>query len=471
MNFLIQNSLILQGQGYATVDLRVEQGCIAAIAPAGGLTPHPNETTIAGDERLLLPGFVNGHTHSAQVWQRGLIAQLPLELWLADLIDSTPTHLEQIYLGALSTAVDTLLSGGTCVMDHTYLVPSRERETVAALVKAYREVGIRAMIAPLIHDLPLVATLPLAGNLPQKPALYNAPDLLDLMADLVHQFHAPAEGIYIALGPTGFHRCSDALLEGCVALGDRHQLCCHTHLLETRAQKQLAQERYGGSAVQHLQQVGFLGPRTSLAHGVWVDAADQMTLAATGATVVHNPASNLRLGSGIAPVMGYLRSGVNVSLGCDGAASNDAQNLLEVIKLCTILHTVNEPDYRSWLTPTQTLTMASLGGARGVNLADQIGSLEVGKSADLVLYDLTHPSLQPCHDPAQILVLGRPTDVVDRVWVRGKPIVEQGRVLTVDMERLRQAMGDRQRRLQQSVFPTLGTIEPHYRDVMGLNQP
>ena len=338
MNFQIAHVLVPQGEDYETLNVKITDRQISSImaseAPQSNHQPPSTGSVVDGLNKLLLPGFVNGHTHSSQVWQRGLIPQLPLELWLADVFDSTVTNLEQLYLSALSTAVDTLLSGGTCLLvDHAYLAPNFELETVAALVKAYREAGIRAFIAPLIQDQPFVAGLPSGLSLPHSPYPRSTRELLELMEEIVKQFHQPEAGIYIAMGPTGFHRCSDALLEGCVEISDRYDICRHTHLLETRAQKLLAQERYGGSAVQHLQQLSFLDQRTSLAHGVWLSDADIEILAETGATVVHNPVSNLRLGSGIAPILKCLQAGVNVSFGCDGAASNDAQNLLEAIKL------------------------------------------------------------------------------------------------------------------------------------------
>lgn len=464
MDFSIQNVLVPQGETYETIDIQVVAGRIHSIAPSS--QADAQSTAISGQDRLLLPGFVNGHTHSSQVWQRGLIPQLPLELWLADLFDSTPANLEQFYLGALSTAVDTILSGGTCVVDHAYLVPTRELETVAELVRGYRQVGIRAVIAPLIQDMPFVAGLPSGSSLPHSPYPRSTDELLQLMEAIVQRFHQPEEGIYIGMGPTGFHRCSDKLLEGCAALSDRYHLCQHAHLLETKAQKLLAQERYGISAVEHLHRLGFLNDRTSLAHCVWLTDSDIEILAATRSTVVHNPVSNLRLGSGIAPILRCLQAGVNVSFGCDGAASNDAQNLLEAIKLGTILHTITDPDYQRWLSPHITLTMAALGGATGINLADQFGSLSVGKAADLVLYDLMHPSLLPCNDPVQLLVLGRPTEVVDRVWINGKPIVQQGQILTIDVEDLRRELADRSRGSHPPQFQSIQQVEPHYRKVI-----
>lgn len=456
--------VLIPGEQYQVVDVQIEADRITAIAPQ----LESIGTVISGQDKLLLPGFVNAHTHSSQVWQRGLIPQLPLELWLAELYDSTPSDLEQIYLGALSTAVETLLSGGTCVMDHLSLVAGHELETVAAVVRAYQQVGIRGFIAPLIQDQPFAAGFP-AGlqSLSPKPYQYSTEEVLALMEAIVTQFHQPDTGISIAVGPTGFHRCSDALLQGCAELSDRHNLCRHAHLLETKAQKLLAQEKYAHSAVEHLRQIGYLGSRTSLAHCVWLSDPDIATLAETQSTVVHNPISNLRLGSGIAPILKCRHAGVNVAFGCDGAASNDSQDLLEAIKLGCILHNTTDFDYHHWITPHQAVEMAALGGAKGLNLGDQCGSLAIGKKADLVLYDLTNVSLLPHTDPIGLLVLGRPTGVVDSVWVNGTRVVTNGQVTGVDLAELRQQFHHSQQKAHQP-SQTLAQVEAHYRQVMKL---
>lgn len=462
MSVIIHNVLIPDKDSTTSASVELKGDRIQQIYSPTDATV---DTYIDGRDKLLLPGFVNAHTHSSQVWQRGLIGQLPLELWLAHVFDSTPTDLEQFYLGAVSTAVDTLLSGGTCLIDHAYMIPGQELETVAALVKGYKQVGIRAVIAPLIQDLPFVAGLPKGCTLPHKPYPHSTADILTLMAAIIQQFHDPDSGIYIATGPTGFHRCSDELLVGCVDLSKRFDLCFHTHLLETRAQQQLAEERYGETAVQHLQKLGVLGDRTTLAHSVWLTADDIAILADTGATVVHNPVSNLRLGSGIAPILKCLQAGVNVAFGCDGAASNDAQNLLEAVKLGTILHTITDPDYQRWLSPHTVLQMAAQNGARGVGLKE-LGTISPGEVADVVLYNLAHPSLLPFNDPLQLLVLGRPTDVVEQVWINGKQIVENGNMKTVDVAALYQELRDRTRHPDLPQFHTLNSIEAHYRQML-----
>jgi cytosine/adenosine deaminase-related metal-dependent hydrolase len=288
------------------------------------------------------------------------------------------------------------------------------------------------------------------------------------MQEAVDKFHNPAEGVNILVAPTGIQLCSDALFEGCVELSERYNLCRHAHLLETKAQQKLAQEKYGCSAVEHLRRIDYLSPRTSLAHCVWLSDDDIAILAETRSTVVHNPLSNLRLGSGIAPILKYRQAGVNVAFGCDGAASNDSQDLLEAIKIGSILHNITDLDYHHWITPRQSVEIAALGGATGLNVGDELGSLTVGKKADLVLYDLTSLSLLPRTDPIGLLILGRPTNAVDSVWVNGKRVVADGKVTTVDVDALRRELFERSQWSTNRKSPTIEQIEAHYRSVMDL---
>ncbi|MDB9316896.1 amidohydrolase [Nodularia spumigena] len=465
MNFTIQNVLIATNDDYATVDVQVIDGTIAAIAPDLDVIG----TAVDGSNQLLLPGFVNAHTHSSEMWQRGIMSIFPLELWLAELYDFAPLDLEKVYLSALGTAVETLLSGGTSVVDHLVLTPGKELETIATAVRAYREVGIRAFIAPLIQDESLSAGIP-SGETEQnhEPYFRSTTATLEIIEEAVKQFHRPEEGVSILVAPTGIQLCSDGLFKGCIELSDRYNLCRHSHLLETKAQEKLAQEKYGCTAVEHLQRIGYLGDRTSLAHCVWLNNHDITILAQTQCTVVHNPLSNLRLGSGIAPILKYIKSGVNVTFGCDGASSNDSQDLLEAIKIGSILHNITDPDYQNWITPKKAVEMASLGGAKGLNIADQIGSITVGKQADLVMYDLTNLSLLPRTDPIGLLVLGRPTNVVHSAWINGQQIVTNNQINTINIDNLRQELFNRSQWETNRKSQTVAQIETHYRQVMDL---
>jgi 5-methylthioadenosine/S-adenosylhomocysteine deaminase len=465
VNFTIQNALIAGEDEYTTVDVQVVEGIIRAIAPSLDVVGE----AIGGKNKLLLPGFVNAHTHSSEMWQRGIMSMFPLELWLAELYDFAPLDIEKVYLSALGTAVETLLSGGTTVVDHLVLIPGKEFETIATAVRAYKEVGIRAFVAPLIQDESLTAGMP-SGESQQthEPYFRSTAATLEIIEEAVKQFHRPEEGISIVTAPTGIQLCTDALFEGCAELSDKYNLCRHSHLLETKAQEKLAQEKYGCTAVEHLKRIGYLDYRTSLAHCVHLTDKDIEILAATKSTVVHNPLSNLRLGSGIAPILKYRQAGVNVSFGCDGASSNDSQDLLEAIKIGSILHNVTDLDYQHWITPRQSVEMAALGGAKGLNMADKVGSLCVDKEADLVLYDLTSLSLLPRTDPIGLLVLGRPTNIVDSAWVNGKQVVKDAQVTTIDVENLRQELFKHSEWSTKRKSKTVAEIEAHYRSVMGL---
>ncbi|MDZ8107450.1 MAG: amidohydrolase [Nostoc sp. DedQUE12a] len=465
LSFTIQNVLIATTDDYATVDVQVVDGKIAAIASNLQVIGTP----IDGKHKLLLPGFFNAHTHSSEMWQRGIMSILPLELWLAELYDFAPLDTEQVYLSALGTAVETLLSGGTSVVDHLVLIPGLELETIAIATRAYKEVGIRAFIAPLIQDESLIAGIP-SGESTQnhEPYFRSTAATLEIIEEAVRKFHRPDEGVSILVAPTGIQLCTDALFAGCIKLSDRYNLSRHSHLLETRAQEKLAQEKYGCTAVEHLKRIGYLSNKTSLAHCVWLNDTDIAILAETQSTVVHNPLSNLRLGSGIAPILKYRQAGVNVTFGCDGASSNDSQDLLEAIKIGSILHNVTDLDYHHWITPRQSIEMASLGGAKGLNIADKLGSLTVGKQADLVLYDLTNLSLLPRTDPIGLLVLGRPNNVVHSAWVDGKQIINDGKSTTINIDELRQELFNRSQWETKRKSETVAQIEAHYRTVMGL---
>ncbi|WP_068818308.1 amidohydrolase [Phormidesmis priestleyi] len=466
MSFTIQNILIPSDRAYEMVDVQIVDDHIAAVAP----NLDPIGTLIDGRNKLLLPGFVNAHTHSSEMWQRGMIPPVPLELWIAELYDFTPLDPEKAYLSAIGTAVETLLSGGTSVVDHLVLIPGQELETIEAAVRAYRQVGIRAFVAPLIQDQALSTGLPSGGaNREHDEYVRSTAATLALVQEAVTHYHRPDEGVNILVAPTGIQLCSDALFEGCVELSDRYHLCRHAHLLETKAQQILAQEKYGCSAVEHLKQIGFLGDRTSLAHCVWLDDADIEIMAATKSTVVHNPLSNLRLGSGIAPVLKYRQAGVNVSFGCDGSASNDSQDLLEAIKIGSILHNTTDPDYQNWITPRHAIEMASLGGATGLNLGDQLGSLTVGKKADLIMVDLMNLSLLPRTDPIGLLILGRPVNAISHVWVNGRAVVSDNEVCNVNVDELRQSLFDQSQWNPKRQAPSVAQMELHYRSVMGLS--
>ncbi|ELR19967.1 amidohydrolase family protein [Acanthamoeba castellanii str. Neff] len=483
-----------------------DAGLIVAVHEPNDAGPaDPAITVIDGTNKLLLPGFLNGHTHSGEMYNRGAIPPLPLELWLGYLWDHSPQDPALYYLSALlNVAVEGLKTGVTCVLDMPSVMgsPGQEFECLEAVCRAYREVGIRAFVCPLVGDLPFDAAVaygcghgrsPYAGTDKHDPRKTDW--IMAFMQNAVEKLHRPEEGIEIGVGPTGMQMCSDELFTRCRELSEKHGLVRHTHLLETVNQKKLAVEKYGCSAVEHLAKLGFFNEKTTCAHSVWLDSNDIEVLKTTGATPVHNPLSNLRLGSGIAPVLKYLDAKINVCFGCDGASSNDSQDMLEAIKMGAILHNITDFDYTRWITPDQVFPlspiegdvvqelkecggpavgtfqafrMAAMGGARAVGLQDKTGLVEVGRSADLVLFDLANSlSILPRTDILGLLLLGRPNNLVTDVWVRGRRVVSNGKVAGVDEEKLkRDLFASSDWNTMPRTSATRTSVEQRYRQVM-----
>jgi cytosine/adenosine deaminase-related metal-dependent hydrolase len=212
----------------------------------------------------------------------------------------------------------------------------------------------------------------------------------------------------------------------------------HLHAVETDLQARVIHEALGQGGIRYLQQMGLLRPGTSLAHTIWLDPGDLDILARTGTTVVHNPISNLRLGSGRFPLTEALDRGVMIALGSDGSASNDRQNMFDVIKQTGLMHNVADVDYHKWPQPPEILHAATQGGASALGLSKELGKLEAGQLADLMLLDLDADSFMPLRNPYLHLIYCEYGKAVDSVIVNGEVVVEHGRVLNVDETALRQ---------------------------------
>ena len=407
--------------------------------------------------------------------------------------------------------LDTLLGGGTAILDHIF---TRDIEDVAAAVAAYRALGIRCFLALMLGDTadetPLGSFsnyIACCNNAPQRNAaascgcgglgpgglLREVPNSFDpakteaaaaLWEEAVLRFHKPEEGINIAVGPQSCYAASTELFRRAAELRRKYGLCGHTHLLETRSQALQSRQYFGAEgAVGMLKSTGFLElPGTTLAHSVWLDDSDIAAVAAAGATIVHNPLSNLRLGSGVAPIHKYLAAGVNIALGCDGAASSDGQNMLEVMKVSSTLHTLSTPEYRSWPEPKAVVAWATAGGYAGVDMAGRAGVIAVGAQADVCLYDLTALSMLPRTDPVGMLVLGNHTSgggplgsALQHCWVRGRRVISDGMPATCDVKALRSALAGAYRHVRGQAstdpraHPQTAAAEVEYRAATGLD--
>jgi cytosine/adenosine deaminase-related metal-dependent hydrolase len=383
--------------------------------------------------------MVNAHSHSNENWFRGLWDNLPLEPWMLfsyPVLAAPAQSADEIYVRTLLGGIELLRSGATTVVDFLY-------DTEAALepvVRAYRDLGLRALIAIGMSDRAYHETVVLDRQLVspelivrlerEKPPAWS--EWSDVVRRAVGRFHRPEEGISVCLAPSGPQRCTDEMLAGCAVLAGELDLMVHIHVLETRMQAVSGQRMYGRTLPEHMAAIGFLSPRVCFEHGVWLTPSDVELVRDRGVTIVHNPVSNMKLGSGIAPVPELLHQGVNVALGTDGMCSNDGNDMFATLKTAALLHKLWEVDYEQWLGAEEAWALATAGGAIAAGDPDGLGAIEPGRRADLVLLDLDSIVFTPLNDPLRQLALGATTQAVSSVLVGGEWRVREGRITGVD---------------------------------------
>jgi 5-methylthioadenosine/S-adenosylhomocysteine deaminase len=302
-----------------------------------------------------------------------------------------------------------------------------------------RDLGLRHVVALTLSDKNYEDTVPLgetASRLSEEIKRMSAREAkaakawLEDCKEFIDIFHDPDKLTTCCPGPSAVQRCSDELLRGAAEIARKRKLPLHIHLAETKAQALMGKKLYGTSLLQHLASLDILAPNLSLAHSIWIEPADIELLAKSGATPVHNPASNLRLGSGLAPVRDFLFAGVGAALGTDGAASNDGQNMFDAVRLAALIHNQAGSDFARWVTPSQALAMATANGARAFGL--DAGVLAPGAMADLVLLRRDTPAFTPLNDAMSQLVFCENGRSVDHVIVNGEIVVKDGRLTKVD---------------------------------------
>jgi guanine deaminase len=432
------------------VDILLCGETIAALGAPGALDDAAHDTIDVSDS-LVLPGLTNGHTHSHAGLARGLVAdRTGLEGFLAcsGALNGART-VDDLRLSALLSAAELLRHGGTSCIDMTVQAPVPSVEGILAVADAYRQVGLRAVVMPMLADRTVYQAYPaLLRALPEPQrstmAALQAPRAGALMAACWAAQQAwPHDRalIQLGIGPTIPMHCSDALLADCARMSAQYSVPLQTHLLESRLQAVLGRDQSselaGEGPVQRLQRLGCLGPRTTVAHGVWLTDAEIPLLQAAGVTLVHNPPSNLRLGSGVAPLRQMLRAGLSVAIGTDSSNTSDGQHLFEAIRLGSTLSRLASPVCEDWVSVDEVLALATQGGARALGLGDRLGRIAPGCLADLVVIDLTRPPYVPLHHLARQLVLGESGANVRRVFVNGRPVLADGRVLGIDEVALR----------------------------------
>ncbi len=366
---------------------------------------------INGEKKVLMPGLVNTHTHLSMSLLRGLADDLPLDTWLNDHIWPVEANLngEYCYAGALLACIEMIKSGTTTFNDMYFFMDD--------VAKAVDEAGLRGMLCHGMIDL---------GDEEKRKAEFKE------TTRIIEKCHDTANGrIKVAFGPHAPYTCSEELLRGVREKADKMGLKIHIHVSETEFEVQQVIEAHGSRPFEYLNEIGFLGGDVLAAHAVWLSDNEIEIIKEKGVNLSHNPASNMKLASGISPVSKLVDNGVNVSLGTDGAASNNNLDMIEEMKLAALLQKVNTMDSTA-LPAEKVFEMATIDGARALGLQEEIGTIEVGKKADLVLLDMKAPHLTPFRHPMSHLVYAAKGSDVDTVICNGEILMKNKELEVLD---------------------------------------
>ncbi|MDR0256988.1 MAG: TRZ/ATZ family hydrolase [Stenotrophomonas maltophilia] len=365
---------------------------------------------------LLAPGLVNAHGHAAMTLFRGMADDLPLMTWLQEHIWPAEGRWvdEDFVRDGTNLAIAEQLKGGITCFSDMYFYPKIASERV-------HDSGIRAQIAVPLLDFPI------PGARTFDEGLHVA---VELFGDLRHH-----PRISVALGPHAPYTVNDENLEKVRVVADELDAPVHMHIHETASEVRDAVEQRGERPLQRLARIGLLGPRLQAVHMTQVSDDDLALLVESNTSVVHCPESNLKLASGFCPVERLWQAGVNVAVGTDGAASNNDLDLLGETRTAALLAKAVAGS-ASALDAHRALRMATLNGARALGLEDITGSLEIGKAADLVAFDLSGLAQQPIYDPVSQLIYASGRDCVKHVWVAGKALLDERRLTRLDEQAL-----------------------------------
>ena len=449
------------------VDILIRGDTIEAVQAAG--EPVPDDCVVIDAAGLaIIPGLINAHTHGHGGLSKGSGDRWTLELLLnaGGWLGGNRTD-DDRYLSTLLTAVELLQKGCTACFDLSVATPFPTAEGLSAAAQAYRDAGMRAVVAPMIGDIHFYRAMPgLFDSAPpglqkdmEKAAASAGVSILPALESIASGWSFPSDEVQFGIAPTIPLHSTDAFLVGCRDIARQHRLALQTHLAESPAQAVASRLRFGRSITSHLAGLGLLDKNFSGAHGVWLDDDDMRLLGEHGAAVAHNPGSNLRLGSGIADAKALLNNGVKVGVGTDGGASADGQNMFEAMRLACNLSRVQGRGQDEWLDTIDAFQLATAGSARVLGMDAQIGCIAPGFKADLVFLDLGHVNYTPLNNLLYQVVQVEDGSAVRHVMVGGRMVVENRLVTTVDLPALRQRSAEAAERLRAANAETRAIAE------------
>ncbi len=479
----IRNARVLtldeNNREFERANILIEGQQIVAIGPDVAV---PSEAMapilIEAAGKLAMPGLVNGHFHSPGNMMAGALVDMPLELFM--LYEVPPlgqgaVGLRLAYVQTLLGAVEMLKGGVTAVHDDPYHNPAPTQEGIDAIMRAYADSGLRATVSinhpnriehekyPFLREL-----LPEAVVREMDAVRCWTPDEIGALYRWYHtRWHGAEAGrLHVAVSNSAPQRVTPEYFAVLSEFSKRHDLPFDIHMLETKLQRVLGEQKFGKSLVQYVKNLGFLDERMLVIHAIWVDEHDIESLAEAGCTVAHNPVCNLKLGSGVMPFRRLRDHGIPIALGTDERNTDDTINVWGVMKMAGLIHKIAERDYRTWPTAAEVLICATADGARGMRRAHEIGQLAPGFQADLLLVDLDTLAFTPLNDLRRQLVFCENGSSVAMTMVAGRIIVENGKVLTVDETALRAEVRELAQEFRSTLEATSNAaakLEAYYR--------
>ena len=396
----------------------VNDGRITDILPlADAREKYQPSAFIEKPDHVLIPGFVNSHTHSAMTLMRGLADDMPLEAWL----NTGVWPVEKRWVGAemvrdgTELAIAEMISGGTTCFSDQYFFPEIVAETAVDL-------QMRAMVGTPVIEFPTAWAS-------------DASEYMNKANDLVHDPYVDHPLVSTCYAPHSTHALSDESFVALRVLADQLDVRIQIHLHETAVEITAALERSGKRPFDRLKELGIINASLLAVHCVHMTDEEIKVIAESGVSVAHCPRSNLKLASGVAPVAIYREQGVNVSIGTDGAASNNALDMLSEMRMAALVAKASTSDAAA-IPASEALRMATLDGAAALGLARETGSIEAGKWADLTCVDLNRLNSQPVYDPISQLVYTARADQISDVWIAGKHQLDNGRLTQIDTANL-----------------------------------
>lgn len=415
-------------------DLWLNGPHIEYVGPPNGFAPPEDGEVrrIDGRDKVVMPGLVNAHMHSYAGLLKGTVDTMPLDVFMISaIVGAGERSPRDVYISALVGCLEMLKTGTTACLDHFSHRPRHDPDALDSALRAYADAGVRVALAPMFSDLPFIDTIPMPPD--GMPADLRA-ELAGPVADSEPYFEMVAEAVKkwrghpcvsLMLGVDGPQRCSHKLLEAAGRFCADHNIGNHTHLLEARTQAAMAADRHAAGFVAYLDELGLIGERSSLAHFIWCTDRDIERAAERGVNVVHNPTSNMAIGSGIQPLLRLHSAGIPVAFGSDGLNVGN-MSMFEKVRAATHLHRVTEPDCDQWLRAGELLRMATVNGARAVGAADRLGSLKPGNLADVVVLDGRTVALSPRGAVDVQLCLHETGASVEHVFINGEHVLRDG---------------------------------------------